>query len=167
MKGLHRWLKKAGLEYWRIPDSNAPTIDPPSVVVLQAVLFRKKKRSGQVTEKLVFYSYVTNIKLSEDYLVTLFGSRWGIETGYSVVGKFQAFTTSEETSMRIWLMGLAYLMVGLWLYLNLLLNCYSENLPEPGTLPPWLRVYNTDELQLTIKKIIRRIQQLWRHLEVF
>ena len=99
--------------------------------------------------------------------MTLFGSRWGIETGYSVVDKFQAFTTSEETSMRLWLMGLDYLMVGLWLYLNLLLNRYSESLPEPGTLPPWLRVYNTDKLQLTIKKIIRRIQRLWRHLEVF
>ena len=167
LKGLYRWLKKAGLEYWQIPDLNAPTTDPPSVVVLQAVLFRKKKRSGQVTEKLVFYSYVTNLQLSEEYLVTLFGSRWGIETGYRIVDKFQAFTTSEQTSMRIWLMGLAYLLVGLWLYLNLLFNRYSENLPEPETLPLWLRVYNIDKLQLTIKKMIRRIQQLWRHLEVF
>lgn len=167
LKKLYRWVKKTELEYWRIPNSSVPRSDLPSVVVLQVVLFRKRKRSGQITEKFVFYSYVTNLELSEEYLVSLFGSRWGIETGYRVLENFQAFTTSEQTSMRIWLMGLAYLLVGLWLYLNLLFNRYNENLSEPSIPLLWLRAYNSDKLQLTTKKMIRRLQQLWRQLEGF
>lgn len=167
IKGFYHWLGTHGLKVWKIPNQAVQGTSPASEVVLWIRYQKRKKRSGQVKEHLVFFSYVTNIHASGEYLATLYGSKWGIETGYRVEKMFQAYTTSQHTSMRSWLTGLGFMLVGLWLYLNLLLNRYQTELPEDDSLPITFRVYSTDTLVLIVKKFLRRVQQLWRQQEAF
>lgn len=167
VKGFYRWIKKNSLKNWKIPNPAGQDNSPPSEIILRAVYQKTRKRGGQIEEKIIFYTYVTNIKASVDYITKLYGTKWGIETGYRVENQFQAFTTSQYTSMRIWLTGLGFIMVALWLFLNLLFNRYQEELPDPASIPFSSRVYNTDVLFLTAKRFIRRIQQSWREKEGF
>lgn len=167
VKGFYRWLGTHGLRVWKIPNQAVQGTSPASEVVLRIRYQKTKKRSGQIEEKLGFFSYVTNIHASGNYLATLYGSKWGIETGYRVENMFQAYTTSQYTSMRSWLTGLGFMFVSLWLYLNLLLNRYQTELPDSDSLPFTFRAYSTDTLVLIVKKFLRRIQPLWRQQEVF
>ena len=160
------WLGRQGLRTWKFPNQAVEPSSRPSEIVLRLKLQTKKTKPGAVHEKLVFFSYVTNIQASGTYLETLYGSKWGIETGYRVQNQFRAYTTSQSTSMRIWLMGLGFVVMALWLFLNLRLNRFHEQLTPNEFFREPFRVYRTDQLVLIVKKFLRQLQDLWRYPEV-
>ena len=49
----------------------------------------------------------------------LFKKRWGIETGYRMIRKFLARTTSKRYSIRLLYFYLAVLLYNFWVLLNL------------------------------------------------
>jgi hypothetical protein len=167
IKPFWHWLGKHGLRTWKFPNQAVKATSPTSEIVLRLRYQKTKKRDGSVQEKIVFYSYVTNINASGDYIAKLYGSKWGIETGYRVQNQFQAYTTSQFTSMRIWLVGLGFVLMALWLFLNLLFNRFHGELSAPDSIPSTLRVYSPDQLVLIAKKFLRRLQDLWRYQEAF
>ena len=167
IKPFWHWLGKHGLRTWKFPNQAVEATSPTSEIVLRLRYQKTKKRDGSVQEKIVFYSYVTNINASGDYLAKLYGSKWGIETGYRVQNQFQAYTTSQFTSMRIWLTGLGFVLMALWLFLNLLFNRFRNEISDPESLPDIFRVYRMDQLVLIAKKFLRRMQDLWRYQEGF
>lgn len=167
IKIFWHWLGKNGLRTWKIPNQAVEKTSPTSEVVLRLRYQKTKKRNGAVREKIVVYSYVTNISASGDYLATLYGSKWGIETGYRVQNIFRAYTTSQFTSMRIWLMGLGFVLMALWLFLNLLFNRHQGETIEHELCLSSFHVHRQDRLVLIAKKFLRWLQQLWRQQGVF
>ncbi|HIH60091.1 MAG TPA: transposase [Ferroplasma sp.] len=63
--------------------------------------------------------FATNIALSPDKLLKLYRKRWGIETGYRMVRKFLARTTSRRLNVRLLYFYLAILLYNIWVPLNI------------------------------------------------
>ena len=74
-----------------------------------------RERSG----KTVLYAFATNTSLPSVSILKLFKKRWGIETGYRMIRKFLARTTSNRYSIRLLYFYLAVLLYNFWVLLNL------------------------------------------------
>ena len=74
-----------------------------------------RERSG----KTVLYAFATNTSLPPVSILKLFKKRWGIETGYRMIRKFLARTTSKRYSIRLLYFYLAVLLYNFWVLLNL------------------------------------------------
>ncbi|MHA1449268.1 MAG: hypothetical protein ACTSP4_07605 [Candidatus Hodarchaeales archaeon] len=48
----------------------------------------------------------------------IYKRRWGIETAYSQVHFLEAFTKSRKHAVRVFLTGLAFLLLSAWVHLN-------------------------------------------------
>ncbi|MCL4323626.1 MAG: transposase [Candidatus Thermoplasmatota archaeon] len=70
--------------------------------------------------KTVLYVFATNTTLSPSAILKCFRKRWGIETGYRMIGKFLAKTTSRRHSVRLLYFYFAILLYNLWVLLNLM-----------------------------------------------
>ena len=122
----------------------------------------KKKRGHKPhNEYLDFYVYTTNISASGEYLKDLYILRWGIETQYRVTHEFQAKTTSLYTNLRIILIGLSFILTGLWLRINLIMNRIKSktHIDRDFDLP--IKINVNDRLVLTVPKLKRIIQAIW------
>ena len=121
---------------------------------------KKKGRKGYL-ECLDHYVFTSNIAASGEYLRKLYKLRWGIETQYRVAHQFQAKTTSLCTNLRIMLVGLSFVLTGLWLRLNLILNRIVQNKSLIVDYDLVLRFYITDKLIMTVSRVKRLIQSMW------
>ncbi len=74
-----------------------------------------RERSG----KTVLYVFATNTSFPPASILRLFKKRWGIETGYRMIRKFLARTTSKRYSMRLLYFYLAILLYNFWVLMNL------------------------------------------------
>ena len=74
-----------------------------------------RERSG----KTVLYAFATNTSFPPASILGLFKKRWGIETGYRMIRKFLARTTSKRYSIRLLYFYLAVLLYNFWVLLNL------------------------------------------------
>ena len=74
-----------------------------------------KDRGG----KTVLYVFATDTSLPPASILRYFRKRWGIETGYRMIRKFLAKTTSRRYSARLLYFYFAILLYNLWVLLNL------------------------------------------------
>ena len=74
-----------------------------------------KDRNG----KMILYAFATNTTLPPISIFRIFKKRWGIETGYRMVRKFLAKTTSRRYKIRLLYFYLAVLLYNFWVLLNL------------------------------------------------
>ena len=65
------------------------------------------------------YIYATNTDLPSRDVLKFFKKRWGIETGYRMIRKFLAKTTSKRYSTRLLYFYFAILLYNFWVLLNL------------------------------------------------
>ncbi|MHA2055742.1 MAG: transposase [Candidatus Hodarchaeales archaeon] len=159
---LFRWLKKHKLLTFTFETTLTMRNQRRYPVVLQTAFVKKKKNRNPDREYLDWYVYTTNIPASGEYLKNLYKSRWGIETQYRVVHQFQAKTTSSSTALRILLTGLSFVLTGIWLRINAFINRTKSKSKQVLDYDLPLRIYSTDRLNLTVSKLKRMIQTLWR-----
>lgn len=157
-----RWLKKQKLLTFKFESVLTMRNNRRYPVVLQTVFVKKRMGRNSIEEYLDWYVYTTNISASGEYIKALYKSRWGIETQYRVAHHFQAKTTSSSTTTRILLIGLSFILTAVWLRINAFLNRIVEkpSLPLNYDLP--LRIYRRDTLKLTVSKLKRILQAVWR-----
>lgn len=166
---FYAWLKHNGLIYSEFLFSYNSAPDIHFKVILKAILYKKRKLNRDDECRVVFYSYCTNIYASLQYTTTLYAKRWGIETGYCFIDRFEGFTTTRQIIPRILLYGIGMILVNLWLLLNSLLN--QSNLLNVlitrvlTTIP----IRRSHQLITTGKKFLRLIRKHWveKEEEVF
>ncbi len=69
--------------------------------------------------EMVLYAFATNTTLPPICIFRIFKKRWGIETGYRMIRKFLAKTTSRRYTIRLLYFYLAVLLYNFWVLLNL------------------------------------------------
>ena len=112
-----------------------------------------------------FLSYVSNIPVTNDYLADLYKRRWGIETQYSTVHRFQGKTCSKNENVRIFIFILGFVLLCLWLFLNAILN---RNVPVTmlyDNLELVVKISANDKLVMTGKQFRRRMLKVLNSLE--
>lgn len=164
-KAFYRWIKKKGQTTHHFTVKVKSASNRPIPVVLVLVLVRRYVKGKGWRWKLEPWSYTTNIQASGDYLVKLYKSRWGIETQYRVAHQFQATTTSPKTMVRVFLYLLGFVLLGLWCYLNLLLNREIDIPTSPRKTRPLFPAYVTDRILLTSVLLLELIKAQWTILE--
>ena len=157
-----RWLKKQKLLTFKFESILTMRNNHRYPVVVQTVFVKKRMGRNSIEEYLDWYVYTTNISASGEYIKALYKSRWGIETQYRVAHYFQAKTTSSSTTIRIFLVGLSFILTAVWLRINAFLNRIVEKPSPPLNYDLPLRIYRTDNLKLTVLKLKRIIQAIWR-----
>ena len=70
--------------------------------------------------KSVLYAFATNTPLPPLAMLKCFKKRWGIETGYRMIRKFLAKTTSRRRKIRLLYFYFAILLYNFWVLLNLM-----------------------------------------------
>jgi hypothetical protein len=88
---------------------------------IQVVVCWLKVRGGSGKPKWKWIFFVTNLKLRPLTLVFIYKRRWGIETGYRQIHTLQAFTNSRRFAIRVFLVGIAFLLFSAWIHVNWLL----------------------------------------------
>lgn len=81
----------------------------------RTVSIHGKDRRGKTT----LYAFATNTSLPPVSILRLFKKRRGIETGYRMIRKFLAKTTSKRYGTRLMYFYLAVLLYNFWVLLNL------------------------------------------------
>lgn len=84
----------------------------------RVVAVRIKKRKTTKGDKWKWSLFLTNMPHRPTSLLFIYRQRWGIETSYRQIHSFHAVTTSQKYGVRVFLMGLAVLMFGLWVHMN-------------------------------------------------
>ncbi|MHA2055782.1 MAG: transposase [Candidatus Hodarchaeales archaeon] len=161
-KIFFRWLKNHKLLTFKFESKLIMRNNRRYPVVLQTVFVKKKMRRKSKLEYLDWYVYTTNVPASGEYIKTLYKSRWGIETQYRVAHQFQAKTTSSSTAMRILLIGLSFILTGIWLRINAFINRIKSKSNDVIDYDFPLKIYANDILNLTVSKLKRLIQATWR-----
>ncbi len=77
-----------------------------------------RKRSGKHFKKIL-YVFATNTSFSSVSILKFYKKRWGIETGYRMIRKFLARTTTKKYSVWLMYFYLAVLLYNFWVLLNL------------------------------------------------
>ena len=70
--------------------------------------------------KTMLYAFATNTTLPPISILRIFKKRWGIETGYRMIRKFLAKTTSRRRKIRLLYFYFAILLYNFWVLLNLM-----------------------------------------------
>jgi hypothetical protein len=83
------------------------------VVAIRVKATAPKKK---IKEHWIFF--ITNLSLQPQSLRFLYKRRWGIETAYRQIHTLLPVTTSSNYGVRVFQMGLAVLLFGLWVQLN-------------------------------------------------
>ncbi|EQB73199.1 MAG: transposase IS4 family protein [Ferroplasma sp. Type II] len=81
--------------------------------------FRIVSIYGHSKRGTMLYVFATNMDISPKKLLKLYRKRWGIETGYRMIRKFLARTTSKKHDIRLLYFYLAILLYNMWVLLNL------------------------------------------------
>ena len=81
--------------------------------------FRLVSIYGHSRKGWVLYIFATNMDLTPEKLLKLYRKRWGIETGYRMIRKFLAKTTSRRLNVRLLYFYLAILLYNIWVLLNI------------------------------------------------
>ena len=160
---FYRWLKKQKLITFKFESNMRLRNNYRFPVVLYTNFVKRKKGRNSYLESLDRYVFTTNIQASGDYLRRLYKLRWGIETQYRVVHQFQAKTSSLCTNLRILLTGLGFVLIGLWLRINLILNRLASKKSKMINPEIALRFYVTDLLFVTVFTLKRLVQSMWWH----
>ena len=84
--------------------------------------FRMVSIYGRGKKGLVLYVFATNMDIPPKRLLKLYRKRWGIETGYRMIRKFLAKTTSKRRNIRLLYFYLAILIYNIWVLLNIVSN---------------------------------------------
>lgn len=84
----------------------------------KVVVYWLKVNGTSKEPKWKWVFFITNMKLKPTTLVYIYKRRWGIETAYSQIHTLQAFTNSRKYSIRVFLVGIAFLLFANWIYLN-------------------------------------------------
>ena len=158
---FYQWLKKNRLLTFKFESNLRLRNNHRFPVVVYTNFVKRKKGRKSYLECLDHYVFTSNIAISGDYLRRLYKRRWGIETQYRVAHQFQAKTTSLCTNLRIMLVGLSFVLTGLWLQLNLILNRIIQKKSQQVNYDLALRFYSTDKLIMTVSKVKRLIQSMW------
>ncbi len=82
--------------------------------------FRIVSIYGRDKRGRVLYTFATNTVFPPREVLRFFKKRWGIETGYRMIRKFLAKTTSRRYSTRLLYFYFAILLYNLWVLLNLM-----------------------------------------------
>ena len=69
--------------------------------------------------KIMLYAFATSTTLPSLSILRIFKKRWGIETGYRMIRKFLAKTTSRIYTIRMLYFFLAVLLYNFWVILNI------------------------------------------------
>ena len=85
----------------------------------QQASFRIVSVYGRNKKGKVLYIFATNTVFQPREVLRFFKKRWGIETGYRMVRKFLAKTTSRRYNIRLLYFYFAILLYNLWVLLNL------------------------------------------------
>jgi len=160
-KIFYKWLKKHRLLTFKFDSFLTMRNNRRFPVVVQTVLAKKKKGRKPHKEYIQLYAYTTNISASGEYLKDLYKLRWGIETQYRVTHQFQAKTTSLCTNLRILLVGLSFILTGLWLRVNLVLNRIKSHTDSVIDFNLPIKINVKDILVLTVPRLKRIIQAIW------
>ncbi len=74
---------------------------------------------GKNRKGMILYIFATSTVFLPKEVLRFFRKRWGIETGYRIIRKFLAKTTSRRYSTRLLYFYFAILLYNLWVLLNL------------------------------------------------
>ncbi len=85
----------------------------------QQATFRLVSVYGKKKNRWILYTFATNTNLQPKDILRMFKKRWGIETGYRMIRKFLAKTTSKRRNIRLLYFYLAVLLYNLWVLMNL------------------------------------------------
>ena len=66
-----------------------------------------------------FYAFATNMGIPPGSILKFYRKRWGIETGYRMIRKFLAKTTSKRHNIRLLYFYLAILLYNMWVLMNI------------------------------------------------
>ena len=81
--------------------------------------FRVVSIYGHSKKGMMLYVFATNMDISPKKLLKLYRKRWGIETGYRMIRKFLARTTSKRHSIRLLYFYLAILLYNMWILMSI------------------------------------------------
>ncbi len=81
--------------------------------------FRVVSIYGHSKKGWTLYVFATNMDISPKKLLKLYRKRWGIETGYRMIRKFLAKTTSRKHKIRLLYFYLAILIYNMWVLMNI------------------------------------------------
>ena len=81
--------------------------------------FRVVSIYGHSRKGRMLYIFATNMQVQPKYLLKLHRKRWGIETGYRMIRRFLARTTSKRLSVRLLYFYLAMLLYNIWVMINI------------------------------------------------
>ena len=92
--------------------------------------FRVVSVYGRSRKGWILYVFATNMDISPKDILKLYRKRWGIETGYRMIRKFLARTTSKRHSIRLLYFYLAILLYNMWVLMNIVVRVkiIAENL---------------------------------------
>lgn len=91
------------------------------------VVYWLKVRGSSKEPKWKWVFFITNMNLKPSSIVFIYKRRWGVETAYSQIHTLQAFTNSRKFNVRVFLIGIAFLLFANWVYLNWHLAINSVN----------------------------------------
>jgi len=105
--------------------------------------------------------FVTNISRERraelSLIISVYGKRWGIETGYRVADEFFAWTTSKDFSIRSFLALLSFLMQDFWTLYNFIEHSGTKY-QQPRTR--LLKKYR--KFIFFIKRNVQKLSFYWR-----
>lgn len=81
--------------------------------------FRVVSIYGHSKKGWTLYVFATNMDILPKNLLKLYRKRWGIETGYRMIRKFLAKTTSKRRDIRLLYFYLAILIYNIWVLMNI------------------------------------------------
>ncbi len=81
--------------------------------------FRMVSIYGHSKKGRILYVFATNMDILPGKILKLYRKRWGIETGYRMIRKFLAKTTSKRHNIRLLYFYLAILLYNMWVLMNI------------------------------------------------
>lgn len=100
----------------------------------------KRRKGEQATFRMVsiyghnkrriLYVFATNTDTAPRNILKMYRKRWGIETGYRMIRKFLARTTSKRYNVRLLYFYLAIVLYNIWVLVNILsmVNIIADNM---------------------------------------
>ena len=68
----------------------------------------------------ILYVFAANTDAAPKNILKMYRKRWGIETGYRIIRKFLARTTSKRYNVRLLYFYLAIVLYNIWVLVNIL-----------------------------------------------
>ena len=82
--------------------------------------FRMVSIYGHNKRRRILYVFATNTDTAPPNILKMYRKRWGIETGYRMIRKFLARTTSKRYNVRLLYFYLAIILYNIWVLVNIL-----------------------------------------------